>query len=75
MRTDRSLDTYLTLLQIAGWIGVVATFIVLMNVIRSWRTPNRWLLSKIGDLVTLFGCVALIWFAYICRFLHWGTRF
>lgn len=75
MRTDRSLDTYLTLLQIAGWIGVVATFIVLMNVIRSWRTPNRWMLSKIGDLVTLFGCIALVWFAYICRFLHWGTRF
>jgi CubicO group peptidase (beta-lactamase class C family) len=74
-RTDASLDTFMTVLQYAGWIGVIATIIVLVNAIRSWRAPNRWVLSKIGDTVTLLGCGAFIWFAYICRFLHLGTRF
>jgi hypothetical protein len=75
IRTDRSLDTYLTLLQIAGWIGAILTIVVLVNAIRSWRTPNRWVLSKLGDVVTLIGCLALIWFACTCNFLHVGTRF
>jgi len=75
MRTDKSLDGLLTLLQIAGWIGAIATIIVLVNVIRSWRGPNRWVLCKLGNVVTLFGCIALIWFACVCNFLHVGTRF
>jgi CubicO group peptidase (beta-lactamase class C family) len=74
-RTDSSLDWYMTLLQYAGWVGVILTIIILANAIRSWRTPNRWVLSKFGDTVTLLGCVAFIWFAYICRFLHLGTQF
>jgi CubicO group peptidase (beta-lactamase class C family) len=75
MRTDKSLDALLMLLQIAGWIGAIATIIVLVNVIRSWRSPNRWVLSKIGDVITLFGCAALIWFACVGNFLRVGTRF
>jgi CubicO group peptidase (beta-lactamase class C family) len=74
-RTDVSLDWYMTLLQYAGWVGVILTIIVLVNAIRSWRSQNRWVLSKLGDVVTLLGCVAFIWFACICRFLHLGTKF
>jgi CubicO group peptidase (beta-lactamase class C family) len=74
-RTDASLDSFLMLLQIAGWAGAMATIIVVVNAIRSWRAPNRWVLSRFGDTVTLFGCGAIIWFACICRFLHLGTRF
>lgn len=74
-RTDASLDSFLKLLQIAAWIGAIATFFVLVNAIHSWRSPNRWVLSKFGDVLTLLGCGAFIWFASICRFLHVGTRF
>lgn len=74
-RTDASLDSFMKLLQYAGWIGAIATIIVLVNAIRSWRPPNRWVLSKFGDTITLLGCVAFIWFACICRFLHIGTSF
>ena len=61
MRTDASLDNFLKLLQIAGWIGVVATIFVLVNAIRSWRSPNRWVLSKFGDALTLLG----LWGVYL----------
>jgi CubicO group peptidase (beta-lactamase class C family) len=74
-RTDASLDTFMKLLQYAGWVGVIATIFVLVNAIRSWRAPNRWVVSKFGDTVTLMGCGAFIWFACICNFLHLGTRF
>jgi CubicO group peptidase (beta-lactamase class C family) len=74
-RTDASLDAFMKLLQYAGWIGAIATIFVLVNAIRSWRAPNRWVLSKFGDTITLLGCVAFIWFACICRFLHLGTSF
>jgi CubicO group peptidase (beta-lactamase class C family) len=75
VRTDQSLDIFLKLLQIAGWVGAIATIFVLVNAIRSWRAPNRWVLSKFGDTVTLLGCGALIWFACVCGFLHIGTSF
>jgi beta-lactamase family protein len=75
LRTDQSLDTFLRLLQIAGWVGAIATIFVLVNAIRSWRAPNRWVLSKFGDTFTLLGCGAFIWFACICRFLHLGIKF
>jgi CubicO group peptidase (beta-lactamase class C family) len=74
-RTDQSLDIFLKLLQIAGWVGAIATIFVLVNAIRSWRAPNRWVLSKFGDTVTLLGCAAFIWFACVCGFLHIGTSF
>jgi hypothetical protein len=74
-RTGASLDQFMKLLQYAGWIGAIATIFVLVNAIRSWRSPNRWVLSKFGDTLTLLGCAAFVWFACICRFLHLGTNF
>src|SRR5579863_4526952 len=74
-RTDKSLDFFLSTLQIAGWIGVFAMVIVLLGALRSWRSQNRWILAKWGDIVTALGCVALVWFACTCNLLHIGTRF
>ena len=74
-RTDKSLDFFLSTLQIAGWIGVFAMLIVLLGALRSWRSQNRWILAKWGDIVTALGCVALVWFACTCNLLHIGTRF
>lgn len=74
-RTDRSLDSYLTSLQVAGWIGVIGTLVVIFYALRSWGKPKRWLLSRIGDTAVALGCLALVWLAWICNFLHIGTKF
>ncbi|MGH9591751.1 MAG: hypothetical protein ACRD5L_01575, partial [Bryobacteraceae bacterium] len=74
-RTDRSLDGFLTALQIAGWVGVAGTLVVILYALRSWRTPNRWLLGKLGDTGIAFGCISLVKFAWICNFLHISTKF
>src|SRR5579863_2008443 len=73
--TDKSLDFFLSTLQIAGWVGVFAMVIVVVGALRSWRSQNRWMLAKLGDMVTALGCVALVWFACTCNLLHIGTKF
>lgn len=74
-RTNQSMDFFLSSLQIAGWIGVVFMAIVVLGAIRSWRSQNRWMLAKLGDMLTAAGCIALVWFACTCNLLHIGTRF
>jgi len=73
--TDKSLDSFLSTLQIAGWVGVLGMVIVVVGALRSWRSQNRWMLAKLGDMVTAMGCVALVWFACTCNLLHIGTKF
>jgi len=74
-RTDRSLDVWLNLLHIAGWIGVVGVAATILNAGMSSKIPGRWIWVRIGDAVTALGCIALFWFAWICNFLSFGTKF
>lgn len=73
--TDRSLDIWLNLLHICGWIGAVGAAAVVLNAGMSSKMPGRWIWTRIGDAVTALGCIALFWFAWICNFLSLGTKF
>jgi CubicO group peptidase (beta-lactamase class C family) len=73
--TNKSLDWWLNLLHIAGWIGVVGVALVIVNAGMSSKMPGRWRWTRIGDALTALGCIALIWFAWICNFLSSGTKF
>ncbi|HUK29538.1 MAG TPA: serine hydrolase domain-containing protein [Candidatus Acidoferrum sp.] len=73
--TNRSLDWWLNLLHIAGWIGVVGIAGVILNAGMSSKIQGRWIWTRIGDALTALGCIALFWFAWMCNFLSWGTKF
>ncbi len=72
---DRSYDIWLNLLHIAGWIGVAGVVGVILNAGMSSKIQGRWIWVRIGDAVTALGCIAIFWFAWMCNFLSFGTRF
>jgi hypothetical protein len=72
---DKGLDYWLNSLHVAGWIGVIGVAAVILNAGISSKMPGRWIWARIGDAVTALGCIALFWFAWMCNFLSFGTKF
>jgi CubicO group peptidase (beta-lactamase class C family) len=75
LHTDKGMDFFLSILHVAGWIGVVGVALVILNAGISSKMPGRWWLAKFGDFITALGCIALFWFAWVCNFLSFSTRF
>jgi hypothetical protein len=48
---------------------------VILNAGMSSKIQGRWIWVRIGDAVTALGCIAIFWFAWMCNFLSFGTRF
>lgn len=65
----------LRLIQVPGWLGVLGTLVALYCAWRSWRTPGRWLWSKIGDSLVGLACVASAWFALFWNMLSLSLRY
>jgi hypothetical protein len=65
----------LRLIQIVGWLGVFGTLVVLYNVLRSWKEPQRWLWSRIGDTLIALACLGVVWFVFTWNMLHWNLRY
>lgn len=65
----------LRLIQLVGWLGILGTLIVLYNVLRSWKEPQRWLWSRIGDSLIALACLGAVWFVFMWNMLHWSLRY
>ena len=63
---------WLRLIQIVGWLGVIGTILALVNAYQSWRQPDRWLWSRIGDTLIALACVGVVWFVFTWNMLHWS---
>jgi CubicO group peptidase (beta-lactamase class C family) len=68
-------NVWLRLIQIVGWLGVLGTVLAIFNVIRSWKEPQRWLWSRIGDTLILLACLGVVWFVFAWNMLHWSLRY
>jgi hypothetical protein len=66
---------WLRLIQLFGWLGVLGTFVAIYNMIRSWGTPNRWLLSKIGDTAIALACLGFVWYSFAWNLLNLSLRY
>jgi len=65
----------LRLIQIVGWLGVLGTLVALYNALRSWKEPQRWLWSRIGDTLIALACLGVVWFVFSWNMLHWSLRY
>jgi len=72
---DKSLDPFLDMLHIGGWLAVIAALIVIFDTARSLFSTNVWAAAKLWNVVTALGCVALLWFAWMCHLLSFSTRY
>jgi CubicO group peptidase (beta-lactamase class C family) len=65
----------LRVIQMVGWLGILGTVIVLYNVLRSWKSADRWLWSKIGDSLIAVACLGAVWFVFMWNMLHWSLKY
>lgn len=65
----------LRLIQLVGWLGILGTLIAIYYALRSWKEPQRWRWSRIGDAVVALACVGVAWFVFTWNLLHWSLRY
>ena len=68
-------DPLLRTIQIVGWLGILGGLLVLYNAMKSWKQPQRWFWSKLGDTALALACVAFTWFVFTWNLLHWSLKY
>jgi CubicO group peptidase (beta-lactamase class C family) len=69
-----SLDPWLRLLQVIGWLGVVGLIFTLDNLVRAWELP-RWWWSRIWDTAIALASIAFVWLLFNWHLLHWRLMY
>ncbi len=65
----------LTVGQLFGWLAVIGTIAALYYGFRSWTASGRGLCSKLGDTITVLGCVCFVWLAFAYHMLTFYPRY
>jgi CubicO group peptidase (beta-lactamase class C family) len=68
-------DPWLRLIQFVGWLGCLGALVALYNAVRAWKTPNRWIWSKLVETAICLACLGLVWFVYYWNMLHWSLKY
>lgn len=68
-------DVLLRLIQIIGWLGLLGGLLVLYNMIQSWKRPQQWFWSKLGDTALVLACLGFTWFVFTWNLLHWSLKY
>ena len=53
----------------------IGTVIALINAVRSWATPGRWIWAKLGDALIALSCLGFVWFVVFWSMLHFSLRY
>jgi CubicO group peptidase (beta-lactamase class C family) len=70
-----SYNPLLRLMQIMGWFGIVGTLIVIYNAMQSWKDRQRWLWSRLGNILIALSCLGVVWFVFNWNMLHWSLKY
>jgi hypothetical protein len=68
-------NPYLRLIQLVGWLAVLGTVIALINAVRVWKSPDRWIWSRISETVIAVACLGGVWFIFVWNLLHWNLKY
>jgi hypothetical protein len=69
------LAPWIILFGILGVLSAIGTIFVCINAYRSLRTPNRWIWTKLQDVVLALACLGLVWFAITWKLMNFNTHF
>jgi CubicO group peptidase (beta-lactamase class C family) len=72
---DASLDPTLLVIMIVGWIGTLGTILILIGVVKTWKSPGEWWLSHIGNLAIALSAVSFTWFLWHWHMLHFSLLY
>jgi hypothetical protein len=60
---------------ILGVLAAIGTIFVCINAFRSFTTPNRWIWTKLQDVVLALACLGLVWFAITWKLMNFNPHF
>ncbi|MBV9574092.1 MAG: hypothetical protein JOY93_08560 [Acidobacteriales bacterium] len=69
------LHPWIRIVQLVGWLGVLGTVVVLINLAGSWTDPRRSIWSKLGDALIALACLGFVFFVFNWNMLHWSLNF
>jgi CubicO group peptidase (beta-lactamase class C family) len=70
-----SLPPWIVIFGLLGLVCTVGTIFVVLNSVRSWRTPGRWIWAKLHDVALALACLSLVWFLFAWKLLSFKTNF
>lgn len=70
-----SRDTLFRLIQLMGWVGLVASIVVLYDGWLALRDRNRWWFSRLHSAVLAIACIGFAWFVYHWHMLHFSMKY
>lgn len=70
-----SLPPWVILLGALAVLCSIGTIFVVLNALRSWRTPGRWIWVKVHDLVLALACLGLVWFLLNWKLMNFNVNF
>jgi hypothetical protein len=72
---DASLDPKLRLIQLIGWLGSIGTIVVIYAVVKTWRAPGEWKLSRLGNVLIVLSALSFSWFLFYWHLLHFSLLY
>jgi len=69
------LPPWIVLFGILGVLCTLGTIAVIVNALRSLRTPGRWIWTKLHDLLLALACLGLVWFAFTWNLMNFQVHF
>jgi CubicO group peptidase (beta-lactamase class C family) len=69
------LPPWIVLFGILGVLSTIGTIAVCINAWRSLRTPDRWVWTKLTDLLLAVACLGLVWFAYTWHLMNFNVHY
>jgi CubicO group peptidase (beta-lactamase class C family) len=72
---DAHLDPMLRLFQVIGWLGALGTVVVLYAVVKTWKSPGEWWLSRVGNASVAVASIAFVWFLVHWHLLHFSLQY
>jgi CubicO group peptidase (beta-lactamase class C family) len=69
------LPPWIILFSTLGVLCTMGTIFVCVNAMRSLRSPDRWIWTKLSDVLLAIGCIGLVWFAFTWNLMNFNVHY
>ncbi len=70
-----SADWWFRVMQIIGWIGIIATIALVINCFRQFGAQGRWWWAKVQDVIIVLAALMSIWLIIITHVLSFSLKY
>lgn len=70
-----SADWWFRVMQVIGWIGIIATIVCIVNYLRLRGIHGRWWWTKVHDVIIVLAALMSIWLIIITHLLSFSLKY